>query len=317
MSKLRIFVTLSSAAMGDVDETDFDLWTTFVSTKIDDAFNVVATVEQDRFGSAGEDRVTLHGRGDTEDVDCDEIKRWLRGTAWEDFCGEVWEAMRAAHDARAAVDHAGLTATSEQISAAARTEAAALRALGENDQGSIEADVRDLVEMLVGARKGQLLVDDQGWRWEDEEATPRTLDLFETNGGGLVLCERATKRGVCGFEMGRNIARYGGGPSGRFCPKRLHLHLGHDPSRDEFTFSADAAGWDDLLAFVDARPEDELVDGSLYQPLDPDAVEALYEREGETNEAVRVATWEGGVVTVHRERSIGGAARWYLAGDAS
>ena len=297
----RVRVVLSSANMGDVDETDFDLWTEFVATKIDDAFGVDASVEQARFGTAGEDRVVRRGHDDDQPaVDPDEIRSWLKGPAWDDFCGDVWEAMRAAHDAREVVMAPGRASTAEQISAAATTEANTLRALGTTDNGSIEEDVRELVALLVGKRAGHLVIDEEGWRWVDEEApSPPIIDLFETNSGGLVLCERASRRALSGFEQGQNIARL------------------RDPSRDEFTFAADAAGWDDLLAFVDARPEDERVDGSLYQPLDPDAVEALYEREGETNEAVRVATWEGGVVTVHRERSIGGAARWYLAGDAS
>lgn len=126
---------------------------------------------------------------------------------------------------------------------------------------------------------------------------PRRIDLFETNSGGLILCERATKRGLVGFEMGQNVARL------------------RAPGRDEFTFAADAAGWDDLLAFVDASPDDARRDGSLYRPLTSQDVESLYERE--TDQPIRVATWEGGVVTVHRERSIAAAACWYLAGDAS
>ncbi len=71
--------------------------------------------------------------------------------------------------------------------------------------------------------------------------------------------------------------------------------------RDEFTFASDATP--DNFA--------ELGEGNLYSAMPDDEVEALYEREGEANADVRVATYQDGEVTVHA-RTIGASARWYL-----
>lgn len=89
----KITVTLSSANMGDVDETDFDLWAAYVNQKIDDRTGLLVHVEQARFGDAGEDRI----EGAT-DEQRDTIRGLLSVDLWNDFCGETWTEMRRAHD---------------------------------------------------------------------------------------------------------------------------------------------------------------------------------------------------------------------------
>lgn len=181
MSTPKITVVLSSSSMGEVDDVDFDLWRDFVSTRIDEAFGVDATVEQHGFRDACDDRVIAG-----PEVDADDIRSWLKTGAWEAFCGEAWTAMRAAYDAAMVVEEAGRAATDAQISEAARTEEASIRALGATDQGSIEEDVREHIGELVGDRTGSLTVDERGWQWTSE---PPTIDLWETNGGTLVIVD--------------------------------------------------------------------------------------------------------------------------------
>ena len=118
-----------------------------------------------------------------------------------------------------------------------------------------------------------------------EQPESHAIDLWEDNAGGLAIVCRASGVGFCGFERGQNVTR---------------LRVA---GRDEFTFASDATP--DNFA--------ELGEGSLYDALPADEVEALYEREGEANAAVRVATYQDGAVTVHA-RSIGASARWYLDG---
>lgn len=125
-------------------------------------------------------------------------------------------------------------------------------------------------------------VDEIDWAGFPEEHDA-TIDLWEDNGGGLAIVCRKTGRGFCGFERGQNVARL------------------RAAGRDEFTFASDAT------AFA------ELGEGSLYDALPADEVEALYHREGEANAAVRVASYQSGAITVHAG-SIGAAARWYLDG---
>lgn len=87
----KISVTLTAANMGDVDETDFDLWTKFVSENHEAALGFeIAEIDQHRF-PGGPDRDTI--TGGTEDERA-AIRTWLSVTGWETFCGEVWETMR-------------------------------------------------------------------------------------------------------------------------------------------------------------------------------------------------------------------------------
>ena len=109
-----------------------------------------------------------------------------------------------------------------------------------------------------------------------------TIDPFETNAGGLLLVDRARGAGWGGFERGQNERR------------------NREVSREEFTLASDAPCFDSLG------------EGSAYEPLTAAEVEDLYEREGEANRPVLVASWEDGRVEVRRDRSIGAAARWYL-----
>lgn len=94
----KISVTLTAANMGDVDETDFDLWTKFVTENIDEAMGFeVAEVEQHPFESgAARDTITGGTWAQRE-----AIATWLSVTGWDDFCGEAWEKMRREHDAAA------------------------------------------------------------------------------------------------------------------------------------------------------------------------------------------------------------------------
>lgn len=152
---------------------------------------------------------------------------------------------------------------------------------------ALGVDAGDMEYALAKSADGRLALiglTSAGHRYAVEVAGP-TIDLWEDNAGGLAIVDRASGRGVRGFERGQN---------------RASLRAS---GRAEFTFAIDAACFD------------EAVEGewSLYEPMTAEDVEALYKREGETNAAVRVATWRHGAITVHA-RSIGAAARWYLNG---
>lgn len=179
------------------------------------------------------------------------------------------------------------TITNDTVSAAARASFRETKdATG--DDGSAFESANEAIRALVGERTGSFDQETLTWVFDVE------LDLWEDNSGGLMVVDRASGRGVRGFERGQNIAR---------------LRV---PGRSEFTFESDAAGWADLLAFIDERPEDERVDGSLYRPMTAEQIEALYEREGAANEAERVATWSDGKVEIREGRALGHSARWYL-----
>lgn len=105
----RIEITLSSANMGNVDEIDFDLWTRFVTDKIDEAMGFeIASVDQQRFNDPGDDEVTFRGpwraddTGNELEAKRDAIRSWLSHEGWDAFCGEEWDRMRTEHDQRAA-----------------------------------------------------------------------------------------------------------------------------------------------------------------------------------------------------------------------
>lgn len=86
-------IVLSSANMGDVDEDDFDIWAGYVADSIDDALGFeVESVDQQRFGEAGDDIVT----GGTQEQR-EAVRQWLKVAGWESFCGQggPWETRRA------------------------------------------------------------------------------------------------------------------------------------------------------------------------------------------------------------------------------
>jgi hypothetical protein len=90
-----IKIILSSANMGNVDETDFDLWTAFVMERIGEALGLDdVDVDQHNFGASDDDEISA----DTEEQR-DEIDRWLGAEGWDAFCGEEWTARRKAHEA--------------------------------------------------------------------------------------------------------------------------------------------------------------------------------------------------------------------------
>ncbi len=112
---------------------------------------------------------------------------------------------------------------------------------------------------------------------------PRQIDLFEDEAGGLHMVDRARRAGWNGFEW----ARDDGEPD--VC----------GPGREAFSFAFDAPRFDDLGE-------------GIYEPMDAAGVEALYEREGESGAAVRVATWhDDGAIAVHTT-NLGASARWYI-----
>jgi hypothetical protein len=89
-----IEVMLSSAHMGDVDETDFDVWAEFVSERIEEATGLAIQVDQAPFGEAGEDVIS---RADEHERAT--VREWLSITGWEAFCGQEWDARRKAREA--------------------------------------------------------------------------------------------------------------------------------------------------------------------------------------------------------------------------
>ncbi len=86
---MSVTLTLTSANMGDVSEEDFDAWAEYVAARIDEKTGLDVSVEQARFGEAGEDRhdnmVVAYG--------ADPIDEALRAL-WEDFCADAsaWPA---------------------------------------------------------------------------------------------------------------------------------------------------------------------------------------------------------------------------------
>ncbi len=79
-----IKITLSSAAMGDVSEADFDAWAAWVADHIDEATGIqVGEVDQFRFGDADEDQIT----GATEEQRAT-LRTWLSVDGWAAFCAD-------------------------------------------------------------------------------------------------------------------------------------------------------------------------------------------------------------------------------------
>ena len=112
------------------------------------------------------------------------------------------------------------------------------------------------------------------------------IDLFEDGAGGLYLIDRDRGRGWHGMDMAQNE------PSLLF------------PHRTVLTFDVDAT-----LADVG-----HYLNGHYCTPMMREHVTMLYEREGIDGEAIRVATYEDGEITLYKEaENLGASARWYLA----
>lgn len=166
--------------------------------------------------------------------------------------------------------------TNEMVTKTAR-EAFETTKRDTGDDGLAFEAANEAIREMVEGRTGTFDQETLTWTFDV------VVDLWEDNAGGLAIVDRARGVGFRGFERGQN-------------EKRLRVR-----GRDEFTFASDAT------------PEhfDDLGEGGAYQPMAAEDVEALYDREGETNQAVRVAAYEAGRVTV-RARSFGASARWYL-----
>lgn len=81
---MAIKITLSSAAMGDVNEADFDAWARYVAEHVDEGAGIeVAEVDQMRFGEAGEDGII---GATTEEREA--IRTWLSVDGWAAFCAD-------------------------------------------------------------------------------------------------------------------------------------------------------------------------------------------------------------------------------------
>jgi hypothetical protein len=87
----RVGVILSSASMGDVDELDFALWARYVREHLGEATGLDVTVEQGRFGDAGEDLILGGTYADKFAARC-----WLNVDGWNAFCSGPWTRARAA-----------------------------------------------------------------------------------------------------------------------------------------------------------------------------------------------------------------------------
>ena len=85
---MAIEIILSSANLGpEADEAFFDAWASYVAEHVDEACGVDATVDQCRFGEAGEDSIS----GASED-ERETIRQWLSVDGWEAFCAAQGEA---------------------------------------------------------------------------------------------------------------------------------------------------------------------------------------------------------------------------------
>lgn len=86
----QITVTLTSYNMGDVSESDFDAWASYVGKHIDGLTGLDVAVEQARFGEAGEDAIS------GSDEDDQNVKDALR-VLWDRFCADdsAWPARSA------------------------------------------------------------------------------------------------------------------------------------------------------------------------------------------------------------------------------
>jgi hypothetical protein len=78
-----INVTLTSANMGDVTESEFDAWAAFVQDRIDGRTDLVVVVDQRGFGEAGEDII----RGTSSSDESQAIRDSLRDL-WDEFCAD-------------------------------------------------------------------------------------------------------------------------------------------------------------------------------------------------------------------------------------
>lgn len=80
-----IKIKLSSAAMGDVTEADFDAWAAYVLDHIEEETGIeIAEIDQFAFGHAGDDEIS----GADDDDERAAIRTWLAVIGWEAFCAD-------------------------------------------------------------------------------------------------------------------------------------------------------------------------------------------------------------------------------------
>ena len=122
-----------------------------------------------------------------------------------------------------------------------------------------------------------------------------TIDLWSDNAGGLYLVSRDHGLGWQGMERAQNDAVW-------LRPQRTFYR---------FIIDAEIVG----AGIDDGDDPDTIIGGGVhYTRMLREHVAMLYELNGIGNEAVKVASWNGGIVTLHvNAESLGASARWYLA----
>lgn len=82
-----VSITLSANLGTDGTEADFDAWASYVSSHIDDALDIDATVEQAAF--TGRNATS----GDAVSCDDDDLREtvegWLSHEGWDAFCSQA------------------------------------------------------------------------------------------------------------------------------------------------------------------------------------------------------------------------------------
>lgn len=82
-------VTLTSYNMGDVEERDFDLWTSFAAANIDEYCGFEVGVDAARFGETGRDQIDAGDDGQIEAI------RGALRDLWTEFCDGGWDDAAA------------------------------------------------------------------------------------------------------------------------------------------------------------------------------------------------------------------------------
>lgn len=77
-----VHVTLTSYNMGDdATEADYDRWVAFVSKHLEERAGFGVTVGADRFGAAGDDRIS-----GADDEQRETLRRLLGVDLWDEWC---------------------------------------------------------------------------------------------------------------------------------------------------------------------------------------------------------------------------------------
>lgn len=76
-----VSIVLTSDAIGDCDPADYDAWVAYVGEHVDECCDVNATVEAQRYGMGGRDRVSSRDESAVE-----RVREWLKVQGWESFC---------------------------------------------------------------------------------------------------------------------------------------------------------------------------------------------------------------------------------------